>query len=204
MHKYATTTPEARELVAELEFVWDQIRSNSTSSSGRGDEVGDLRLLRPVSDGDGEEANKEEEKLEVTRDGLFDGDQEENEAAAAAATVPGSLDLDSRNRKWRKNIEQALVKITTEIAALREQIEAKRIGEERRRGGLWAWMMWLVWVAVRHLIIDLTIIGILVAWARRKDDRRVERSLNLLMQYLRERTRRPRWPAMLRISAQRA
>jgi hypothetical protein len=33
MHRYASTTPEARELVSELEFVWDQIRSNVPSSS---------------------------------------------------------------------------------------------------------------------------------------------------------------------------
>ncbi|EPS41556.1 hypothetical protein H072_4580 [Dactylellina haptotyla CBS 200.50] len=33
MNRYATTTPDARELVAELEFVWDQIKSNQTSSS---------------------------------------------------------------------------------------------------------------------------------------------------------------------------
>ncbi|KAF3909346.1 hypothetical protein AA313_de0200103 [Arthrobotrys entomopaga] len=33
MHRYAITTPDARELVSELEFVWDQIKSNQTSSS---------------------------------------------------------------------------------------------------------------------------------------------------------------------------
>ncbi|KAF3917812.1 hypothetical protein ABW20_dc0104741 [Dactylellina cionopaga] len=33
MHRYAVTTPAAKELVSELEFVWDQIKSNQTSSS---------------------------------------------------------------------------------------------------------------------------------------------------------------------------
>ncbi|KAK6521047.1 hypothetical protein TWF506_001280 [Arthrobotrys conoides] len=33
MHRFAITTPDAKELVAELEFVWDQIKSNETSSS---------------------------------------------------------------------------------------------------------------------------------------------------------------------------
>ncbi|KAK6354941.1 hypothetical protein TWF696_004069 [Orbilia brochopaga] len=33
MHRYAITTPDARELVSELEFVWDQIKSNQHSSS---------------------------------------------------------------------------------------------------------------------------------------------------------------------------
>ncbi|KGQ01559.1 hypothetical protein PAAG_11684 [Paracoccidioides lutzii Pb01] len=33
MNKYASSSPEARELISELEFVWDQIKSNSLSSS---------------------------------------------------------------------------------------------------------------------------------------------------------------------------
>ncbi|KAI9044998.1 acyl-CoA-binding domain-containing protein [Aspergillus affinis] len=33
MHRYASQTPEARELVSELEFVWDQIKSNTSSIS---------------------------------------------------------------------------------------------------------------------------------------------------------------------------
>lgn len=42
MHAYASTTSEARELVAELEFVWDQIKSNpaSLSSSVSPDHLG--------------------------------------------------------------------------------------------------------------------------------------------------------------------
>ena len=32
MHTYASATPEAKELVAELEFVWDQVRNNSSPS----------------------------------------------------------------------------------------------------------------------------------------------------------------------------
>ena len=33
MHKYASQTDEAKQLVEELEFVWDQIKSNSQHSS---------------------------------------------------------------------------------------------------------------------------------------------------------------------------
>src|SRR5204862_7363015 len=33
MHRYASTTREGRELISELEFVWDQIKSNTSSSS---------------------------------------------------------------------------------------------------------------------------------------------------------------------------
>src|SRR5690349_9423073 len=33
MRKYASPSPDARELVSELEFVWDQVKSNVPSSS---------------------------------------------------------------------------------------------------------------------------------------------------------------------------
>lgn len=224
MHRYATTTIEARELVAELEFVWDQIKSNSASSSSsspgqlvrgqgqqifpsyasisgpsgsrRPDEGGGegLRMLRPVSDRD--EEYDEGQVFEETRGVPFDDEE-------AVMAAPGqSQDLDVRNRKWRKKIEQALVKMTTEVAALREQIEAKRRRDGRRRNGLWAWMTWLVWALVRHLVVDLALLGLLVAWARRKGDRRVEQGLDLLLQYLRHRTRKRGLPGMLRLPAQ--
>ena len=220
MHKYATTTPEARELVSELEFVWDQIKSNSASSAGsspgqaerrQGQQIinpsyasiggppgqrsgtvdrsdgGGLRMLRPVSDRDeGENANEEEDFQEARSDALDAGDGEANFSGAEGLT----RHLDARNHKWRKRIEQALVKMTTEVAALREQVEAKHLRQGRKRDGLWAWLIWLVWAAIRHALVNLAILGVLVAWARRKRDRRVEMSIGLLMQYAGEQVRK--------------
>ena len=221
MHKYATTTPEARELVAELEFVWDQIKSNTASSSSSSPEQharsqqqinhpsyanlglkrdaggvgggGELKVLSPVSDGDeGEEEEDEADVLGEERHTPFGDD------GGAVGGASQTQDLDVRNRKWRKRIERALVKLTTEVAALREQVEAKSAREGKRRNGLWAWLCWLVWIAVRHFVVDLALLGLLVAWARRKGDRRVEQGLALLLQYARERLSRVRLPAMLR------
>lgn len=152
--------------------------------------------MRPVSDGDEEE--DEGEEFEETRGGPLDDEE------AVLAVAGQSRDLDVRNRKWRKKIEHAIVKMTTEVAALREQIEAKRIGDGRRRNGLRAWMTWLMWVTVRHLVVDLALLGLLVAWARRKGDRRIEQWLDLLLQYFRHRTRKTGLPGMLRLPAQRA
>lgn len=214
MHRYATTTPEARELVSELEFVWDQIKSNSASPAAsslgqmpggqshqitspsyaslggpsarvsrrvaEGDDDG-LRALRPISDGDEEEMDDEEEGFHEARGGAYDNEED---------IVPKTRDLDVRNRKWRKRIEQALVRVTTEVAALREQIEAKTISEGKRRNGIWAWMMWLVWAGIRHALLDLAVLGILVIWSRRKRDKRVEMGVGLLVQYLTEHTRK--------------
>ena len=167
---------------------------------GRADEGGGeaLRMLRPVSDE--EEENDEGDGLEDVRGGPF------NDEEAITGVVGRSRDLDVRNRKWRKKIEYALVKMTTEVAALREQIEAKRIEAGRRRNGLWAWVTWLVWVTVRHVVVDLALLGLLVAWARRKGDTRVGQGqgLDLLLQYLRLRVRKFGLPNMVRSAAQRA
>ena len=224
MHQYATTTPEARELVAELEFVWDQIKSNTASSAGsspdqivgsqrqqvqnpsyasigqyaKGPHGGDgaLRVLRPVSDADEGEQEVEGEEFQEAHAGAYDDDDD-----LAVAGVEGqSRDFDIRNRKWRKRIEHALVKMTVEVAALREQVEAKRIGEGKRRNGVWAWIIWLMWVTVRHTLMDLAVLGVLVVWARRKRDRRVEVGVELLLQYLGDQVRRLLRP--LRIPAQ--
>ena len=222
MHNYATTTPEARELVSELEFVWDQIKSNSVSSSASspgqlarsqgqgvgasygsinpsqrvgGEEVvsAGLRVLRPASDGDEEEDEIEEgEEFEEARHTPLDKEEE----GIITSQTP---DLDVRNRKWRKRIEHTLIKLTTEISALREQVEAKRIGEGKRRNGVWAWITWLVWVTLRHFVVDLAILGFLVVWARRKGDRRVEQGLELLLGYVREKAQKIRLPGSRRI-----
>ena len=149
-------------------------------------------MLRPGSDAD--EEDDEGGVFEETRGGSFD----DEEAVMAAAGQ--SRDLDIRNRKWRKKIERALAKMTTEIAALREQIEAKRRGDGRRRSGLWAFL----WITVRHVFVDLALLGLLVAWARRKGDRRVEQGLDLLLQYLRQRTRKIGLPDLSRLSPQQA
>ena len=224
MHKYATTTTEARELVAELEFVWDQIKSNPVSSSssspgqiaksqgqqmlpsyasvfgpsgsGRADEGGggELRMLRPVSDGDEED---DAEEMEDIREGLFDDEE------GVVAAVGRSQALGGRNRRWRKEIERALLKMATEVAALREQIEAKRIEDGRRRNGPWAWVTWIAWVTVRHLLVDMALLGLLVAWARRKGDRGGEQGLGLLLQFLRRRASKIGLPGMFRLPAER-
>ena len=232
MHQFASTTPEARELVSELEFVWDQIKSNTASSSGSSpgqvgrsqaqpinipsyaslghsrppgrdkDHIGSggLRVLRPVSDRDDEgednEGGEEVEDYQEAHGDTYNDDGEDEDAAPGL--LPGhSSDLDIRNRKWRKRIERALVTLTTEVAALREQMEAKRLSDGKRRNGIWAWMAWLVWVALRHTLINLTILGVLVVWARRKRDKRVEMGVGLVMRYLGEQMRRVLKPLRL-------
>ena len=215
MHKYATTTPEARELVSELEFVWDQIKSNPPSStesspghvsriqnqqflkanyasiglrSSGQENNGDLRVLRPVSDADEEDDSHDEIEREAQKD-TYD-----EEGVPVTGLSSAGQDPNVYNRKWRKRMERALVTLSTEIAALREQIEARRIREGEKRNGIWAWMMWLVCVTIRHTLINLTLLGLLAIWARRK--RHKNTMLDPRVQYAVDQLRKILWPLM--------
>ncbi|GKZ86051.1 hypothetical protein AnigIFM56816_000901 [Aspergillus niger] len=276
MHNYASQTAEARELVAELEFVWDQIKSNPSSSSmsssqepgspvasaavsmrdharlqpqssnrltrpeyeqllantarGRGSER--LRVLSPVSQAESgfrrqmeeepaeeEEEEEEEEVYAEAQDNLFENEEEEDDDEEGhmeeeeynnnhnrheshdyhqqGYNFPSHQeeydhdhhhhDTLSRRRpppppddskRWRRTVEQALTTMTAEIAAVREQLEARALAH-RRRTGLWAWLKWLVWVAARQIMVDLALLGMLLIWMRLRGDRRLEEKLKM-------------------------
>lgn len=306
MHRYASQTPEARELVAELEFVWDQIKANTSSGSesatsspvrtlgvpplspqhqrpppwqlpphqqrtyasiggrlaqqpaayedmvaianandrpGRGEATSRLRVLSPVSqpddmyqrrssgirnydedDGDEdtgsqnrnmdkneeeeeeqeEDEDEEEEEYEEAQDNLHEDDDnntqhttsEDREDHTEASSLqqhhgkntppmtpppsnrkpPPSAKQQSNIRRWRRRVEQALTKMTAEVAAVREQMEGRAI-QHRRRSSAWAWIKWLTWVALRQVFWDLAVLAMLLIWMRIKGDRRVEDKL---------------------------
>ena len=205
MHRYATTTPEARELVAELEFVWDQIKSNPASSSGssprrlartqglqqtaasgfgssqaRNYDDSGLQVLRPLSGGDEEEVEIEEHE-ESPVEAFARGDSND-----PARTEPAAQNLEAQNQKWRKRVEKALVKMTVEIAALREQMETNRLVARRPRGSVWAFPILLMRASLRHLTIDLAVLTLLVIYARWKKDRRVDKGLQFLFYWARD------------------
>ncbi|KAI4280120.1 MAG: hypothetical protein L6R38_004693 [Xanthoria sp. 2 TBL-2021] len=223
MHEYASSTPEARELVAELEFVWDQIKNNSNNTSnessprGVGGEDsqpgmsyaslggsrrrvvedegggGGLRMLRPVSEGDDEVYDDDDDEED---NGNGEGERRYRDPLNPTSPMVGGsrgTDLDVRNRKWRRRIETALFKMTTEVAALREQIEAKRLGTVHgKRSGTLAWIRWLIWAATRQLLVDTMILGLVFLWARKKNDQRIEQGLWLVMQAVKEQLRQVR------------
>lgn len=167
--------------MAELEFVWDQIKNNSASSSGsspgrrvpdytsqpqprqfqqpRPGTEGPMRVLAPMSQDDEEERDSGHLGLDV-----YDDDHSYNEADKK----------DKKTRKWRRTIEQAIVKMTAEIAALREQIATGREYQGRKRKSLGRWLAWLVWWCVRHFMVDMVVLGIVLLYLRRRKDRRVE------------------------------
>jgi len=176
---------DARALVDELEFVWDQIKNNSASSSasspGRGGGVpsyttqprtfqqplsgndGPMRVLSPMSQDDEVEAESERRILGYNDE--YDDNDEYND---------GEKKGDKKTKRWRRTVEQALVKMTAEIAALREQIATGREYQGRRRRSFGRWLGWLMWAVVRHFLVDVVVLGIVLLWLRKRKDRRVE------------------------------
>ncbi|KAL0470731.1 acyl CoA binding domain-containing protein [Neurospora intermedia] len=204
MHRYANNTPNALELVAELEFVWNQVKSNSPSeqslaggglqqqqqqhqpynNGGNGGSYGygsvgpygqspgagvrrfqhplsgtegGLRVLSPMSEEDESERRMREEAEQE----LFGADE-----------LPG--EYAKRNDKRTKRMERAIVRLSAEIAALREQISSGREWKTRKEKSFTNWIGWWFWVLVKHFIIDLFILVVLLLWMRKRKDRRLE------------------------------
>jgi hypothetical protein len=74
-----------------------------------------------------------------------------------------------------------LMKMTAEVAALREQLEARRLfahsAHYRLFRGIWRW----VWACLKHVAVDVFILGIVLLWMRRKKDRRLEGAIRVLL-----------------------
>lgn len=229
MHTYASATPEARELVQELEFVWDQVRNNSNpSGSDRssplqvhssypgiasaiagGEELGDgasvykkepMRVLSPVSQGEeeedreefvdapaysqyeGEEGEDEEEQPTGTNDEQRRGhDNRVTEDRPPLPERPRPRRAASSGDSWRKRIENALIKTTAEVAALREQLESRNYIAQRKRHSLLGWILRLSWFLVRTAVVDVFVLWLVILYLRRKKDRRLEGAVRVLL-----------------------
>ncbi|PHH53907.1 Autophagy-related protein 37 [Ceratocystis fimbriata CBS 114723] len=143
LSRYATT-PSGKELVSELEFVWDQVKNNTPSisdSSPYADsqhahqtrpairhgntammeptEPSPLKVLRPMSEVD--EADLASEQQLAYEDGLDYGDDDGD-------------DISVLSGRWARRVEKALVKLSTEIVALREQISTAQEWRARQDG----------------------------------------------------------------------
>ncbi|KAK5172826.1 uncharacterized protein LTR77_002946 [Saxophila tyrrhenica] len=232
MHKYASTTAEARELVEELEFVWDQVKNNSQqpssgsehssplrpversgyiqngSSSGPGmgssaagmEGMGNaaegerlMRVLSPVSQAEAEEMLEDEgdEFVDAPVSQVGEGDMQdlsegagsEGRADAGVQAVP-ALRAPQSSRidvRWRRRIENNLMKLTTEVAALREQLESSRYLRNKSRKTLFRWILRLSWWAVQLIVTDAVVLWIVILYMRRKDDRRLEGAVRVLL-----------------------
>lgn len=130
-----------------------------------------MRVLSPMSQDD--EAERDSER----KLGYNDGEEEQY--------------TDVKNKtKWRRNVEQALVKMTAEIAALREQIATGREYQGKKSRSPRKWLAWFIWIAIKHILVDMTLLSLILLWMRRKKDRRMEdlvrQGLRLGREYVRK------------------
>lgn len=97
----------------------------------------------------------------------------------APAPRPSKEDL--ADQKWRKRVEQALVKMTAEVAALREQLESRRLFSHSRRYKFFRFVFRFVWGSLKHIAVDIAILVLVLLWMRRKKDRRLEGAVRVLL-----------------------
>lgn len=276
MHLYASQTAEARELVAELEFVWDQIKYNAASSSSSSSPVqatrtlpsvsvsaasaprrygsiddrmtrspavdvedqdedlaiyrrrsGDsrLRVLSPVSqsdeadvrshphanddqneddDDDDEDEEEDDDDFQEARTGTSFSDTSHHEANIEEDNTNHQTPKrrkhrpsHSQSKDWRHRIEQALTKMTTEIAALREQLDSLPITHHshshssRRRSNFFSWLLswgkWFLFHTLRQLLWQSVILCMTLIWLRARGDTRLEQRVITILLQLRRR-----------------
>jgi hypothetical protein len=227
MHTYASPSADSRELVAELEFVWDQVKSNVPSSSSssplqtmgstmlrmsqeypsfvstpaRGKDTIDaqeespLQRRSPMSQSEEEELEEQGDEFVDAPDSQYNADTQGEADLSPQPPVPLSKSKalilrpsvspapkdDPADQKWRKRVEQALVRMTAEVAALREQLEARRLFTHSRRYRVFRWITRFTWSALKHVAVDILVLGVVLLWMRRKRDRRLEGAVRVLL-----------------------
>lgn len=283
MHQYASPSPDSRELVAELEFVWDQVKSNVPSSSSSSplqtldqapgmaasysalerqrvtkdggdlypphgdddsddDDEGPLQIKSPMSQSEEDleaDLEREEEEfvdapdsqyaLELYRAGAMDHNLSEanaqppsrpksrprpqtNIAAVLSRSqnqnqnqnqntptpqprmrtilpqpiplpslISASKSAEKDTLKHRRTIESALIKLTAEVAALREQLEARRLFTHTPRYRFFRALWRFVWAGVKHVAVDVLVLLCVLAVLRRRGDRRLEGAVRVLL-----------------------
>ena len=108
---------------------------------------------------------------EVASEGMAD--------VGVQATEPRRALPSASDNRWRRRIERSLVKLTTEVAALRETLEYRRYDRNKRT--LLGWILRLSWWAVQLVVADAVILWVVVLYLRQKDDRRLEGALRVLL-----------------------
>lgn len=126
-----------------------------------------MKVLSPMSQDDEDEIEAER-RIEHEGDVATEGDLYKDDE------YDGPDKAKRRTKKWQRKVEAALVKMTAEMAALREQVETGRDWRVRRQQSAGAWLGWVIWVTLRHLLLDVILLGLVLLWMRKRKDRRLE------------------------------
>ncbi|KAK8134352.1 acyl CoA binding protein-domain-containing protein [Apiospora sp. TS-2023a] len=132
---------------------------------------GPMKVLSPMSEDDAAEQEYREQHPEKEEgDGEGEGDGE----------------YVKKGDKWSRKVERALVRLSAEVAALREQITAGREWRTKKEKTLRARISWLGWLILKHVIADSVILCIVLLWMRRRKDRRLEDLVRSALKLARE------------------
>jgi hypothetical protein len=71
--------------------------------------------------------------------------------------------------------------MTAEVAALREQLEARRLWSRNRHGKLLDWIWSMASAVIKHIAVDFVFLALLLIWLRRKKDGRLETAFRILL-----------------------
>lgn len=183
--------------------MWDQICANAAPStmatapsqlSPDDRDVEEVRVLGIISPNpfDSPELTTDQCETGVDDDDndgslRFSTAEESDPEKAAAVTANKDGHARRRGRQWRSRVEKALAKMTTELAALREQLEVRNM--QRRRSTARAaamWTLWAVWLAAKHLLIEAVFWGLVFVWMRRRGDQRAEEALRMVAKFVRD------------------
>ncbi|KAI1615829.1 acyl CoA binding protein-domain-containing protein [Exophiala viscosa] len=150
MKEYASGTQEARELVAELEFVWNQIKSQSGSSEDEDVDSPTRRLERaglgqtqsfgsipPGQSSRGSEGltrlQSASNQLRVlspvsqrASDDVVEGEEVDPDSGALVGPLP-TTQTPVSEPEWRTRMQELLRHLSNEVAALREQLSANHL-----------------------------------------------------------------------------
>jgi acyl-CoA-binding protein len=197
MHKFAST-PNALELVAELEFVWNQVKSNSPSAAGSSSDqsgagqgeqrsgIGGGIITSPVTRRFQSPLSGSEGPMKVLSPMSEEDESERRMAELADQADDDPTDYTRRHDKRSKRMERAIVRLSAEIAALREQIATGREWRARRETGVFAWVGWIFWAVTKHITVDIALLLLLLLWMRKRKDRRLEDNARAIFRLARE------------------
>lgn len=121
-----------------------------------------MKVLSPMSQDDDAERRSGDNDVHIEAE---DEDEEYND---------GEKRGDKGTTRWQRTVEHALVKMTAEIAALREQISTGREYQGKKQRSFRSWVGWILWMVVRHCLVDLALLGLVLLYMRKRRDRRIE------------------------------
>lgn len=95
-----------------------------------------------------------------------------------------------RASRWQRKMERAITKLSAEVAALREHITTGREWKSKKERSFPAWLGWVTWLVLRHLVVDCFILALILLWMRRRKDRRLEDLVRTALKIVREYVRK--------------